>query len=103
MKRTILLALLLAGCGGPTSGEVINKEHHLPRNEEHTRMQCMIYGTNGGCKTWMPVTYDHHHPEEWILHLRDCSGDKCREGTVHVDSTTYEMHRIGDVFEGVES
>jgi hypothetical protein len=74
----------LAACGAPDAGTVTGHGH----NGSWVEMRCAVYGKNGLCTVYMPVT----HPEEWCLTLRDGddTGDQC-----FGDATVWDRYPVG--------
>lgn len=81
MKRLIVAALVtlsLAGCGGPDSGKIIDKDH----DSAYTTMIC----------TGHPVhCTPQYHPEQWKLRV-DNNGER---GWVGVSKHEYDKYQVG--------
>jgi hypothetical protein len=88
MRVAALVAagVFLAGCGGPPTGEVLDRDH--------VSAWCSTTVVNSG-KTAIPVMTCY--PEKWELRLRNGSGD---EGWTDVTEAEYESHGVGSWFEG---
>lgn len=106
MKRIItilFLALLLAGCGGPTSGTVIGK-HYEPAHTDlvfipiQTGQVCTGSGTATSprvCNPIMtPMPFQVYDDADWKLKLRN--GDDT--GWVSVSEGAYSEYEEGDHF-----
>lgn len=95
MKSSVFLLpvmLLLAGCGGITSGVVVAKQYTAPYSYTYYEMQCFAYDTTGGCTVNMPMPMTEDEPECYELDLRN----QDKTGSVCVDQATYNKINIGD-------
>ena len=88
MKKSVVAAaagvLVLTGCGGPETGEVVDKDYS-PAFTTTTSI-CSPVGNVTVCT---PQT--HYYPESWDLRLKN--GDD--EGWVGVSEETYNRCEIG--------
>jgi hypothetical protein len=98
----IAAIILLAGCGGPDKGEIVEKM--IEPEKTWTSFQTV----GGGCSpsgvctpgTQIPVT--HVDDEDPKFLLRDCAsadGGECDEGWKTVSHETFAAHEVGDYYE----
>ena len=95
-KIIIVLAILVSlitGCSKITEGEIYKKEFRAERS--WIQMIPMVH-TNGE-STWISyIPIWHHHPDEYIIGIRDLETDKT--ALYYVKRETYEQCEIGRMF-----
>lgn len=96
MKAVVLAALLVAACGpSVTSGEVVAKRDVPAHDWTYLQPHTICVGKPQVCTTYFtPIPM--HDPERFVVTLRDCSADPCREGDVNVSREQFEAAAIGD-------
>ena len=89
-----MLACCLSGCGRKiTEGEIYSKEFI----EEDTWTQLVPMVHTGGktvYTTLIPIV--HHHPDEYVISIRDLESDKTAD--YYVESEVYDECEIGMMF-----
>jgi hypothetical protein len=86
----VLLAALLAGCSPPVESGLVTQKTLEP-GEAVVVPECARFNRRGECRSSRPDVY--YQPARWRLDLRDENG---REGSVYVDSGTYDFYQVGD-------
>lgn len=102
MKRLIvaaaaILALVLAGCGGPpapTKGTVEAK-YYQPAYEQWFPVLITTGCGKYGC-SYTTIMVPYEVSQSWNVVLKDCNTKgKCRTGTVGVSATRYGQLSVG--------
>lgn len=89
-----MLACFLSGCGKKiTEGEIYSKEFR----EEDTWLQMVpLVNTNGETVDISYIPIVHHHPDEYVISIRDLESDKTAD--YYVESEVYDECEIGMMF-----
>lgn len=99
MKSCLLLlaALAIVACGGPTSGDIVEKKYREPYtytafHSQYSGQTCSGIGTSRTCSSnYIQIPYIAVEPEHYRLKLRN--GED--EGWVTVDSVTWHRVEVG--------
>ena len=94
MIAAVVAACLLTGCGDRiTEGEIYAKEFR--KEYTWTALIPMVH-TNGKTTFTTLIPVIHHHPDEYVISIRDLESDEMAD--YYVEPEVYEQCEIGMMF-----